>query len=212
MEADTLEVLTKELAVMQWSLSVRMGLTIFFNSLNGGFENPSSDPFAFAPLGVLPIPNAKKRDALDKRITLVPDAIAQSTLDIVSSASAPVPYDGLCNYVLEIAFPGGALEQVIDVYGTNLLYTSPVQTYTLSFDVLACGSTGSVYVSINDYTSDTFNSQDCSAGSTATWTTVTGTFTSSVLGILDILYIHYTGNVDPSQAYFDNFIVRPVNA
>lgn len=185
-----------------------------FHSVNGGFENPSSDPFAFAPLGVLPIPLTKKRDTLDKRVPgLVDDAVAVSSFEIVSSASVPEQYNDLCNYVLEIAFPGGQTENVLDVYGTNIPFTSPVQAYSLSFDVLACGATGNVYVTINDYTSATFDSQDCTtAGSTATWTTVTGTFTSSALNVLDILYIHYTGGVNPSEAYFDNFIVNAVNA
>lgn len=184
---------------------------MFFNSFNGGFEDPNSDPFAFAPGGILPIPTTKKRGTVDKRITIVPNASPASTFGIVSSASAPEPYAGLCNYVLQISFPGGAEEQVIDVYGTNILNTSPEQAYSLSFDILACGATGNVYVTINGYTSATYDSQDCTPGGNAAWQTVTGTFTSSILGVLDYLYIHYTGDVDASQAYFDNFVVKAIN-
>lgn len=183
---------------------------IFFISTNGGFENPSNNPFAFAPLGVLPIPSTKKRSSLEKKQALiVPNLLPASTIEIVPSANVPVQFNGICSYVLDIAFPGTGGAQVLDVYGAFVPFTAPSQLYAISFDVLGCGASGNGYVSINDYTSDIFANQDCTAPGAA-WQTITGTFTSSVLGVLDIVYIHVQGNTDPSQSYFDNFIITPV--
>lgn len=184
---------------------------MFFTSVNGGFENPSANPFAFAPEGVLPIPLTRKRGTQVERAVVLPDLVEVSSLTIVPSAGVPEPYNDLCQYVLEIAFGATGL-QVIDVYGTSL-NTAPNQLYSISFDVLACGPSGSVYVSIDDFTSPTIGSQDCTTpGSGAAWQTLTGTFTSNTLlsGILDIVYIHATGGLDASQAYFDNFIVKAI--
>ncbi|KAJ4389161.1 hypothetical protein N0V93_006624 [Gnomoniopsis smithogilvyi] len=172
--------------------------------VNGGFENAAANPFAFAPLGSLPgTAKAKKREnALRKKQNL--EEVHEN--NIVPASTAPRTYSNLCNNILEISYLGGT-QETVDVFGTILPFTAPLQTYTISFDILACGTDGTVTVSINDF-SQTFDNQDCTDGTTAAWTTISGTFVAFGT-VADTVYIRATGEIAASQDYFDNFVVVP---
>lgn len=184
----------------------RTRLTRKFDRTDGGFENgPGDTVFSYAPLGLLPNDNTQKRNRVHRLSKKqVPTAEEVHAIDVVLASTAPRQLDGACNYVLEISYPGGT-EETEDVYGVTLPFTLTLQTYTISFDILACGNDGSVTVTVNEF-SVTIDNEDCSAGTGAAWQTFTGTFSALGLG-LDILYLDVVGDLDVSEDYFDNFII-----
>lgn len=172
--------------------------------MNGGFENPGPNPFAYAPLGVLPIGkrDVQAKHSLDKK-QLLPSSHGNN---VVPSSTAPLPYFDLCNFILDISYAGGAAP-VQDSFGYVIPFTLPLQTYSISFDTLACGGTDASWeVSINGFLAQGTNFA-CVEGSVG-WQTYTGTFTA--IGVLDTIFIRVTGDTSAADNYFDNFVVLPV--
>lgn len=162
------------------------------NSVNGNFENPAANPFFLS-------------------VSLSDPLYFLHTSAIVPSSTAPATYPDLCNYVLEYTYLGGANTQT-----TVFAYILPIpvligagQLYSISFDTLACGSGDSSWsVAVDTTTIGSGFNTECGLGG-AQWGTFSGTFITT--GISDTVYISLTGDVDPSQNYFDNFVVLPLS-
>lgn len=158
------------------------------NSTNGGFENNFNNPFT----STLNAPNP-----LGKRLVLHSNTI-------VSSSAAPAPYPGLCNYILQITYPGGSNLQE-DTFAYILPFTVPGQIYSISFDTLACGATDSTWaVQADNFIIASGSNAACGPGA-AGWNTYRGSFTAT--GVLDTIYIRVTGFTGLSSNYFDNFVI-----